>query len=184
MDLIPLLPRTAGRDRDASVLDRGARHARSVRPRNHDRIVVALLLGAVIGLEREWESKPAGMRTFALVSEGAALFMIGGILLFNEVRDAGGATGDPNRVTSTIVQGIGFLAAGVIILPPARSRLTTAVAIWATAAIGMLVGAGFILPAVVGVVSTMIMLTIFRRIEDRLTERARQVKRKSEGTSE
>ncbi|MEZ4496459.1 MAG: MgtC/SapB family protein [Thermomicrobiales bacterium] len=84
------------------------------------RIVVALLLGAVIGLEREWESKPAGMRTFALVSEGAALFMIGGILLFNEVRDAGGATGDPNRVTSTIVQGIGFLAAGVIITASGR----------------------------------------------------------------
>ena len=149
------------------------------------RIVVALLLGAVIGLEREWESKPAGMRTFALVSEGAALFMIGGILLFNEVRDAGGATGDPNRVTSTIVQGIGFLAAGVIITASGRVKgLTTAVAIWVTAAIGMLVGAGFILPAIVGVVSTMIMLTIFRRIEDRLTERARQVKRKSEGTSE
>jgi putative Mg2+ transporter-C (MgtC) family protein len=134
------------------------------------RIVVALLLGAAIGLEREWEAKPAGMRTFALVCEGAALFMIGGILLFNEVRVAGGTTGDPSRIGSTVVQGIGFLAAGVIITASGRVKgLTTAVSIWVTAAIGVLVGGGFLFPAVVGVVATLIMLTIFRRVERILT---------------
>lgn len=135
------------------------------------RIVAALLLGALIGLEREWEAKPAGMRTFALVCEGAALFMIGGILLFDQVRDSGGTTGDPGRIGSTIVQGIGFLAAGVIITASGRVKgLTTAVSIWVTAAVGMLVGAGFFFPAVVGVVATLIMLTIFRRIERLLTK--------------
>jgi len=134
------------------------------------RIVVALLLGSAIGLEREWVAKPAGMRTFALVAQGATLFMIGGILLFNEVRSAGGVTGDPSRIGSTIVQGIGFLAAGVIITASGRVRgLTTAVAIWVTAAVGMLVGAGFMFPAIVGVVATLVMLTIFRRVERILT---------------
>jgi len=135
------------------------------------RIVVALLLGAAIGLEREWGNKPAGMRTFALVSEGAALFMIGGLLLFDQVLSTTATTGDPNRVASTIVQGIGFLAAGVIITAGGRVKgLTTAVAIRVTAAIGMLVGAGFLFPAIVGVVATLIMLTIFRRIERILTK--------------
>lgn len=133
------------------------------------RIVVSLALGGVIGLEREWSNKPAGMRTFALVSEGAALFMIGGLLLFNEVRDAGGTTADPSRIASTIVQGIGFLAAGVIITGIGRVKgLTTAAAVWVTAALGMLVGAGFIEVALVGTAATFVMLTIFSRIERHL----------------
>ncbi len=135
------------------------------------RIVAALLLGALIGLEREWEAKPAGMRTFALVCEGAALFMIGGILLYDQVLDSGGANGDPGRMASTIVQGIGFLAAGVIITASGKVKgLTTAVSIWVTAAVGMLVGAGFFFPAIVGVTATLIMLTVFRRIERLLTK--------------
>lgn len=130
------------------------------------RIVAALLLGALIGIEREWEAKPAGMRTFALVCEGAALFMIGGLLLYEQMRESGAPNGDPIRVASTIVQGIGFLAAGLIITASGRVKgLTTAVSIWVTAAVGLLVGAGFFFPAIVGVISTLIMLTIFRRFE-------------------
>src|SRR5687768_9742174 len=91
------------------------------------RIVVALFLGAAIGLEREWKNKSAGFRTYALVCEGAALFMIGSIMLYGEVRQSGGVTGDPNRVASTVVQGIGFLAAGVIFTARGQVRgLTTA----------------------------------------------------------
>jgi putative Mg2+ transporter-C (MgtC) family protein len=134
------------------------------------RIVVALLIGSVIGLEREWEAKPAGMRTFAIVSLGAALFMIGGILLANEVKASGLGPSDPGRIGSTIVQGIGFLAAGVIITASGRvTGLTTAVSVWVTAAIGMLIGAGFLFPAIVGTISLLITLTIFRRIESMLT---------------
>lgn len=130
------------------------------------RIVAALLTGAFIGLEREWEAKPAGMRTFAIVSLGAALFMIGGIQLANEVKSSGLGPSDPGRVGSTIVQGIGFLAAGVIITASGRVKgLTTAVSVWVTAAIGMLIGAGFLFTALVGSIALLTMLTIFRRVE-------------------
>jgi uncharacterized membrane protein YhiD involved in acid resistance len=96
--------------------------------------------------------------------------MIGGILLANEVSASGMGPSDPGRVGSTIVQGIGFLAAGVIITASGKvTGLTTAVSVWVTAAIGMLIGGGFVFPAVVGTVSLLIMLTIFRRIERLLT---------------
>ena len=130
------------------------------------RIVTALMVGAVIGLERDWGAKPAGMRTFAIVSLGAALFMIGGIMLANELYENGFARSDPGRVASTIVQGIGFLAGGVILTSSGRvTGLTTAVSVWVTAAIGMLIGGGFMFPAIVGSIALLIMLTIFRRIE-------------------
>ena len=130
------------------------------------RIVTALMVGAVIGLEREWGAKPAGMRTFAIVSLGAALFMIGGIMLANELYENGFSRSDPGRVASTIVQGIVFLAGGVILTSSGRvTGLTTAVSVWVTAAIGMLIGAGFMFPAIVGSIALLIMLTIFRRIE-------------------
>jgi putative Mg2+ transporter-C (MgtC) family protein len=130
------------------------------------RIVIALFLGAAIGLEREWKQKSAGFRTYALVCEGAALFMIGAILLYNEVRGSGGATGDPVRVASTVVQGIGFLAGGVIFTAKGHVRgLTTAAGIWATSAIGVLVGSGFFVTAVIGSVATLVVLALFRYIE-------------------
>ncbi|MGH2550390.1 MAG: MgtC/SapB family protein, partial [Thermomicrobiales bacterium] len=61
------------------------------------RVVIALFLGALVGLEREWRNKPAGLRTYALVCEGSALFMIGSILLYDEVQQHGGTTADPSR---------------------------------------------------------------------------------------
>ncbi len=130
------------------------------------RIIIALALGAAIGLEREWKAKSAGFRTYALVSEGAALFMIGAIMLYNEVRGSGGATGDPVRVASTVVQGIGFLAGGVIFTARGHVRgLTTAAGIWVTSAIGVLVGMGFFVVAIFGTVATLVVLALFRYLE-------------------
>jgi len=130
------------------------------------RIVVALMLGAAIGLEREWKAKSAGFRTYALVSEGAALFMIGAILMYNEVRGSGGTTGDPVRVASTVVQGIGFLAGGVIFTARGHVKgLTTAAGVWVTSAIGVLVGMGFFVVAVIGTIATLIVLGLFRYVE-------------------
>jgi putative Mg2+ transporter-C (MgtC) family protein len=130
------------------------------------RIVIALFLGAAVGLEREWKNKSAGLRTYALVCEGAALFMIGSIMLYNQVRESGGTTGDPNRVASTVVQGIGFLAGGVIFTARGHVRgLTTAAGVWVTAAIGVLVGMGFFVVAAFGAVATLIVLALFRYIE-------------------
>jgi putative Mg2+ transporter-C (MgtC) family protein len=130
------------------------------------RIVIALVLGAAVGLEREWKNKSAGLRTYALVCEGAALFMIGSIMLYDQVRESGGTTGDPNRVASTVVQGIGFLAGGVIFTARGHVKgLTTAAGVWVTAAIGVLVGMGFFVIAIFGTVATLVVLALFRYIE-------------------
>jgi putative Mg2+ transporter-C (MgtC) family protein len=129
---------------------------------------IALGLGAVFGLEREWQDKPAGIRTYALVSEGAALFMVASILIGQQVVQAGNAAYDPSRIGSTVVQGIGFLAGGVILATGRRVlNLTTAAGIWVTAAIGLLVGAGFYRVPVAAVGGTIMFLTIFRWLEHR-----------------
>jgi putative Mg2+ transporter-C (MgtC) family protein len=127
---------------------------------------LALAAGAALGLEREWQDKPAGLRTYALVCEGAALFMIGSILLGNEVIKAGGQNYDPSRIGSTIVQGIGFLAGGVILASGRRVRnLTTAAGIWVTASVGLLIGSGFFRVAAAATIGTILFLTVFGWLE-------------------
>lgn len=122
------------------------------------RIGLALLAGAVLGFERELSDKPAGLRTYALVCQGAALFMVLGLLLTYE--DFGKPTTvDPSRIASTVVQGIGFLAAGVIFTIGARVQgLTTAAGIWVAAAVGLLIGAGFYITAFGAVIITIVAL--------------------------
>jgi putative Mg2+ transporter-C (MgtC) family protein len=129
------------------------------------RILVSLLAGTFIGIEREWHDKPAGIRTYALVCEGSALFMITSLLLGQQVMN-NNPNYDPSRIASTVVQGIGFLAGGVIFTHGARVRgMTSAAAIWVTAAIGLLIGAGFILVAIMGIVASIFVLTPMKWIE-------------------
>lgn len=133
------------------------------------RILAALLCGGIIGLDRELRSHAAGMRTHALAAEGSALFTLAGILLAREAHSIGYLGADPSRVASTVAQGIGFLAAGVIFGSAARVRgLTTAAGLWTTAAIGMLCGAGFLEVAIFATVATLLVLSLFKIIEDRL----------------
>ena len=95
-------------------------------------IVVASLLGAAIGLEREISSQPAGLRTHMLVSLGAALFTLAG---------ANYAHSDPTRIAAQVVTGVGFLGGGAILREGATVRgLTTAASLWITAAVGLAVG--------------------------------------------
>ena len=123
------------------------------------RIVLALLLGGILGLERQRKDKPAGLRTYGLVCEGAALFMMGSILIGHQVREDWGTPYDPSRIASTIVQGIGFLAAGVIFTSRGRIQgLTTAAGVWVTAAVGLLVGAGFFVISAAAVGCTIVYL--------------------------
>jgi putative Mg2+ transporter-C (MgtC) family protein len=146
------------------------------------RILVALGVGAVIGLEREWRQKDAGFRTYALVCEGSALFMITGLLLHNQVRDAGGVGADPSRIASTVVQGIGFIAGGLIFAAGSRVYgLTTAAGIWVTAALGLLIGAGFFYVAIVGAVATFITLGLFGYIDRYIRHSPRYLQSQSEG---
>ena len=136
-----------------------------------ERIAIALLIGSVIGLEREWSSKPAGIRTYALVCQGSALFMIVGLLLGEQYQ--GRVTGlDPSRIASTVAQGIGFIAGGVIFGHGGRVKgLTTAAGIWVTAALGLMVGAGFYVVALIGVGAAIFVLLPLHWVERKLTAR-------------
>jgi putative Mg2+ transporter-C (MgtC) family protein len=122
---------------------------------------LALLLGAVIGFEREFRHRPAGLRTNALVSIGAALFAAGSRLI--------GADASPTRVAAGIVVGIGFLGGGVILKERATIRgLTTAAGVWCAAAVGTLAGAGFPLHATVGTVAILIVLVALKPLDVRV----------------
>src|SRR3989442_15889867 len=124
------------------------------------RLGVALLLGAVVGFERELKDHPAGMRTLALVSLGSALFTIVSAYGFLSLLSIPHLTLDPTRIASYIVAGIGFLGGGTIFLSRQNEKvkgLTTAATIWVIAAIGLACGAGLILAALV---TTLMMLFI------------------------
>ena len=108
------------------------------------RVGLATLLGVAIGIERQWRARMAGLQTMALVSMGAALFLILGAYTFHREQD-------PTRVAAQIVTGIGFLGAGVIMKQGSSvTGLNTAATLWATAAVGALAGAWMWREAVVG----------------------------------
>jgi len=132
------------------------------------RLLVALVIGGAIGLEREFKGKPAGIRTNMLMCFGACLIMIISI----EVARMRGGTADPGRIAAQVVTGIGFLGAGTII----RSRfhvagLTTAATIWVLSGLGLAVGAGYLLLAVVGGFLITLTLTLIGYVEKALKRR-------------
>jgi putative Mg2+ transporter-C (MgtC) family protein len=135
------------------------------------RIAGALAIGAVIGLERSFHGRPAGFRTHALVCVASALLMLVTVyqnewmtqVAIDAIRT------DPTRMAQGIMTGIGFLGAGVIFKEGLIVRgLTTAASIWMTASIGILVGVGFWMPAIFGTIATLIVLSAFRIVEDKL----------------
>jgi putative Mg2+ transporter-C (MgtC) family protein len=133
------------------------------------RMALAVLLGSVIGLEREVSRKYAGLRTYALVSLGAALFAI----LSEETyrffwKNFGGTPNfDPSRIISQIVVGIGFLGAGMVIFHQDKILgLTTAAGIWVTAAIGAAVGVRAYSMAVFATLLTLFILIVLRWCEN------------------
>ncbi|HYL61614.1 MAG TPA: MgtC/SapB family protein [Candidatus Methylomirabilis sp.] len=133
------------------------------------RLVWAALLGALIGIERNISKRPAGMRTGFCVSLGAALFTIVSLEIARQSGDSG-----PTRIASNIVQGVGFLGAGVILRERGSvTGLTTAATIFATAAIGMAAGGG--LYAVSGIACLLVLFALIAlfRLEDLFHLRAR-----------
>lgn len=134
-------------------------------------IAAAWFAGAVIGLERSFHGRPAGFRTHALVCLSSAILMV----LMNYQEDWLGALPmeairtDPARMAQGIMTGIGFLGAGVIFKEGLTVRgLTTAASIWTTAAIGILFGVGFWIPAILATVATLGTLSAFRWIEAKI----------------
>src|SRR6516162_6162135 len=105
------------------------------------RLVIAFVLGALVGVERQWRQRQAGLRTNCLVAVGSAMFvMMGGLI--------GGADGSQGRVAAYVVSGIGFLGGGVILKEGFTIRgLNTAATLWCSAAVGALVAPGYLLEA-------------------------------------
>ena len=120
------------------------------------RLSVGLLLGAVVGFERELHSQPAGFRTHSVVALGSAIFTVVSGFAFT------GIGADPTRIAAQIVSGIGFIGAGTILHSRGQIRgLTTAASLWAVAGIGMAAGAALYGVAVIGTVLMIVILSLF-----------------------
>lgn len=124
------------------------------------KIVAALVAGGLLGFEREYKDKPAGMRTIILITVGSALFSLLNLHIKTE---------SPDRIASTVVTGIGFVGAGVIYKEGINVRgLTTAATIWVSAAIGMALGFGNYWMASTTVLLTLITLVSLRGLEKKM----------------
>jgi len=126
------------------------------------KILLAIFCGSLIGLERELKEKPAGMRTYMLICTGATLFTIVG-LHFTEQWEG---EADPLRVAAQIVTGVGFLGAGTIIFARGYIKgLTSAAAIWMSAAVGMAIGIGLLVLSVVITLVIILALMLLGKVE-------------------
>ncbi|HEY9272053.1 MgtC/SapB family protein [Achromobacter sp.] len=134
------------------------------------RLSVAMLLGGLLGYERERSGKDAGLRTHMLVALGAAIFVLVPL-------QGGMQVGDLSRVLQGVIAGIGFLGAGAIIKLSGEREirgLTTAAGIWMTAAIGAAAGMGREATAVVSTLMALFVLAVLRRVEARIAARHEQ----------
>ena len=129
------------------------------------RLACAMLVGLVIGTEREYTHRPAGMRTHILVALGACVVSVTGEIIFNHY-NAQGAFPDPARLSAQVITGVGFLGAGTIMREGATVKgLTTAASLWAVACLGIAAGFGYYALAIFGMVFILITLTIFEGLQ-------------------
>jgi putative Mg2+ transporter-C (MgtC) family protein len=125
------------------------------------RVFIALTLGSAIGFERQWRQRMAGLRTNALVATGTCLFIL--------ITPLVGGGGNATQIAAYVVSGIGFLAGGVIFKERLSvSGLNTAATLWCTAAVGALVGLGFIYQALIGVAAVLTANVVLRPIVQRI----------------
>jgi putative Mg2+ transporter-C (MgtC) family protein len=128
------------------------------------KLLLAIALGGIIGLEREASQKPAGLRTHILISVSAAMMMILSQLMLAG-KEAAGA--DTLRVAAAVITGMGFIGAGTIIQSQGMVHgLTTASTLWTVAGIGLVVGSGYYLVAILFAVLVIAALVLFRRVEE------------------
>lgn len=132
------------------------------------RLLCAMLVGMVIGTEREYTNRPAGMRTHILVALGACAVMITGQLLFSQY-SVYGASPDPARLGAQVITGVGFLGAGTILREGTHVKgLTTAASLWTVACLGLAAGAGYYTVALIGMGFIFVTLTIFEVLQHKL----------------
>ncbi|MFV0411974.1 MAG: MgtC/SapB family protein [Oscillospiraceae bacterium] len=136
------------------------------------RTLLAVLLGAVLGMERGRKNRPAGFRTYMLVCLGSALVMMTNQYVFQYFQ-----VSDPVRMGSQVISGIGFLGAGTIILTGRRQvkGITTAAGLWAAACGGLAIGVGFYEGALVGGLATFLIITVMQRTDSVIRRNARGI---------
>lgn len=138
------------------------------------RLVLASVLGGIIGLEREVHGRPAGFRTHLLVSLGSSLFVATSIEFYRVFGNFSGTVPvgvDPGRVAAQVVTGIGFLGAGAIIRENASVRgLTTAACLWVASAIGIACGIGLYAVAAIVTIISLVSLLLLKKVERMLTK--------------
>ena len=129
------------------------------------RLVLAAALGAVLGLERSLAGKHAGMRTYALVSTGSAMFVITGVMASYQLQMFAGV--NPLQIASNVVLGVGFLGTGLAVFRGDHPvELTTAAGLWVAAGIGMAAGFGFSLLAFGAAIIAVLILTLLLSVEN------------------
>lgn len=132
------------------------------------KLLLSMVLGAMVGLERRQKGQIAGMRTFALICMGATLAMLVSIYIPEKLFGMT-VNGDPGRIAAQVISGIGFLGAGAIIQMKGSVRgLTTAAGMWMTASIGLAVGAGMYVVAIAASVLIILVLTLLEICEKHL----------------
>ena len=136
------------------------------------RILMAIVLGGMIGMERGLKHRPAGLRTYMLVCLGACI-----VMLTNQYVYEAFGVGDPVRMGAQVVSGIGFLGAGTIIVT-ARNQikgLTTAAGLWASACVGLALGIGLYAVSIMGSVAIFVILTLLHELDFRMRRSTKQV---------
>jgi len=132
-------------------------------------LILAMILGGLIGLEREYKKKAAGFQNYSLVALGSCLFTIIAFSMFDSLTVKTGITFDPSRVINAIAIGMGFIGAGVVFHQgDFIEGLTTAAGLWLTAAIGVAVGIGAYILAFFSTILTLVVLVIFGILERKL----------------
>lgn len=148
------------------------------------RLVVALVLGALVGLDREQREHAAGMRTHTLVALGSCLIMIVSAFGFADILGTRAVGLDPSRIAAQVVSGIGFLGAGAILFRKEIVKgLTTAAAIWVVAAIGLACGSGLFPEAVAATILSLIVLRFMQPLEAYLHSKSSSYALRVEGSS-
>lgn len=137
-------------------------------------LVVALLLGVVVGTERSFAHKTAGMRTYGLVSMGSALFVIISRLISEHY--IGLVDFDPSRVAASVVMGVGFIGAGLIIFRDSKvNGLTTAAGLWVSAGVGMAAGFRLYGLAIMAAILTLATFTLLWFLEDKVKDASEKI---------
>lgn len=136
------------------------------------RILIAIVAGGLLGLERGMKNRPAGMRTYMLVCVGSCLIMVTNQFVYQVF-----GTGDPVRLGAQVISGIGFLGAGTIVVTRRNQikGLTTAAGLWASAGIGLALGIGFYEAAVIGSVAIFTVITLLQRMDNNLHRKSKQL---------